>query len=98
MSFDLMLPFPRPIEPLLLDESVSQVTGDPMRHGARMNSANSAEFRKHVTTPRRIGPITRNSEADSAAAHLTRFESSDLRSPEPAGIRLIRRREGTSIC
>ena len=29
MSFDLILPFLRPIEPLLLDESVSEIMGNP---------------------------------------------------------------------
>ena len=29
MSFDLILPFMRPIEPLLLDEEVSEIMGNP---------------------------------------------------------------------
>ena len=29
MSFDLILPFLRPIEPLLLDESISEIMGNP---------------------------------------------------------------------
>ncbi len=29
MSFELILPFLRPIEPLLLDESVSEIMGNP---------------------------------------------------------------------
>ena len=29
MSFDLILPFLRPIEPFLLDESVSEIMGNP---------------------------------------------------------------------
>src|SRR5271156_5981326 len=29
MSFDLILPFLRPIEPLLLDDSVSEIMGNP---------------------------------------------------------------------
>ena len=29
MSFELILPFLRPIEPLLLDEDVSEIMGNP---------------------------------------------------------------------
>jgi hypothetical protein len=29
MSFELIFPFVRPIEPLLLDESISEIMGDP---------------------------------------------------------------------
>ncbi len=29
MSFELILPFLRPIEPLLLDESISEIMGNP---------------------------------------------------------------------
>ena len=29
MSFELILPFLRPIEPLLLDDSVSEIMGNP---------------------------------------------------------------------
>ena len=29
MSFELILPFLRPIEPLLLDENVSEIMGNP---------------------------------------------------------------------
>jgi pilus assembly protein CpaF len=29
MSFELILPFLRPIEPLLLDDSISEIMGNP---------------------------------------------------------------------
>ena len=52
MSFDLILPFLRPIEPLLLDESVSEIMGNPDSSWSYERDEDCVRNRTFPSTPR----------------------------------------------
>jgi len=82
MSFELILPFLRPIEPLLLDDSISEIMGNPdaswwyERDGIMRQEANISFSAGQLRTGLEV--IANQTSRQEAAGNLAQLRSSPM--------------------
>ena len=88
MSFELILPFLRPIEPLLLDEEVSEIMGNPdSTWWYEREGTAAAGNRALPSTPAVCAPASKSSPTSSANGSTKTIRCSTRSFPTAAASR-----------